>query len=63
MGDVKSWLTSKSVWGSLLAVVSTVLKMVGIDIGDTSGWELDALTLVGAALAIYGRIVAVKKIG
>lgn len=59
---VKNMLLSKTIWGALIAVIATVLKLAGIDIGDTDGWANDIVALFGASFAIYGRIVATKKI-
>lgn len=63
MDGIKNALASKSVWGGILMIVSTGLQLAGIDIGDTGPWVEQIMGLVGAIVAIYGRIVAVKKIG
>ena len=63
MDGVKSFLASKTIWGAILVMVSTGLRLTGIDIGDSGPWVENITTLVGAALAVYGRVKAVKKIG
>lgn len=62
MGDAKSILTSKTVWGALFVVGATVTQMLGINFGDATGWANDVAALFGAGFAIYGRAKAVKKI-
>lgn len=61
--QVKGLLTSKTVWGGLITLAAVGTQMAGIDIGDQAGWLNDVMALIGAGLAIYGRITAVKKIG
>jgi hypothetical protein len=64
--DVKSWLTSKTIWGAIIAAASPVaasvfkLEFPPEFSADLAG-QLGAL--FGALLAIYGRVKAVKKIG
>lgn len=63
--DVKSWLTSKTVWGGLIAALATIagaFLKVEFPADFQSQLAADAATLFGSALAIYGRIRAVKKI-
>lgn len=68
MFDSKGILASKTVWGGLIAVGGAVLGMFGFTVveGDTAGLmtHIDSIVVaVGGILAIYGRIVATKKIG
>src|SRR3972149_7562540 len=72
MEDTKKWYTSKTIWGGLIMMVSTILQVTGIV--DISPDEQSTVTegvlgvvswigqLVGAVLAIYGRIKASKSI-
>lgn len=60
--DTKGLLTSKTVWGTIIMIAATALSFFHIDIGDQSGWVEPIMSLVGAGVAIYGRIKAVKKI-
>lgn len=62
MYDYKSALQSKTVWGATIAVVATIAQIAGYDIGDTNGLANDLMTVAGSLFAIYGRIVAVKRI-
>ncbi len=68
MFDSKGILASKTVWGGLLAVGGAVLGMFGFTVaeGDTASLmaHIDSIIVAaGGILAIYGRIVAAKKIG
>lgn len=63
MDGVKGILTSKTIWGAAAVVAATVANIAGYDLGDPTGWATDIVALLGAGLAIVGRITAVKKIG
>ena len=63
MNDVKGILQSKTVWGAALAVVATLAQLAGYDIGDTNFLAEQIIAVIGGALAIYGRVTAVTKIG
>lgn len=63
MEGVKNFLQSKTIWGAIFVVLATVAQAMHIDFGDASGWTEAFVQLFGAGLAVYGRIVAVKKIG
>ncbi len=60
--ETKGLLMSKTVWGAIIAIGATIAKMTGFDIGDTEGLVNDIVVLVGAVIAMYGRVKAVKKI-
>ena len=72
MEDTKKWYTSKTIWGGLIMMVSTILQVTGIvDITpDEQSTVIEGVLgvvswigqLVGAVLAIYGRIKASKSI-
>ena len=59
MTDLKSWLTSKTVWSVLVMLAPVLSKLVGFDIDATL---TDILTIVGAIGAIYGRATATQKL-
>lgn len=64
--DVKGWLTSKTVWGGIIAALSAIASAVfelQIPVDFTTEVATNLAGLFGAGLAIYGRIKAVKKIG
>jgi hypothetical protein len=64
--DVKSWLTSKTIWGAIIsaggAIASAVFKLE-IPVDVTTELAANLATIFGAALAVYGRVKAIKKIG
>lgn len=60
--EVKSFLQSRTIWGAILAVAGAVLNAAGFDTGSLGGLEGEVVTIVGGALAAYGRFKAVKKI-
>lgn len=59
MGDVKSWLQSKTIWMILVTISPFLSKLVGFDFGATLD---DVLTIAGAIGAIYFRIKASDKL-
>lgn len=65
--DTKAWYTSKSVWGSFMAIVASIAAISGIDFDAPVKDELadifaGAGSLVGGALSLYGRFVAVTQL-
>jgi len=70
----KPWWQSTGVWGSLVAIVASGAGMLGYSVGPAdqaaivSGVEqavhlvTDAVALVGAGVALWGRIRATKAI-
>jgi hypothetical protein len=68
MIDTKSILSSKGVWGGIIAVLAALAGVFGFNVSteDTSAIvsHLDGIiAAAGGLLAIYGRIAATKKIG
>ncbi|WFR96243.1 hypothetical protein [Rhizobium tumorigenes] len=63
MEDGKHWYFSKTIWGALLAIGSSVLQMKGLQLGaaDQATIVNSAVSIAGAVgglLAVYGRISA-----
>jgi len=63
MDDVKMWYKSKTVWGSLIAILASVLQAAGVELGldDQNQLADAAVTLAGTfggLLALYGRLSA-----
>lgn len=58
MNDTKPAVASASVWGIMLVGLSTALSLAGIKIDglDDPQLALDISTLIGAVLALYGRL-------
>jgi len=68
MTDMKSILASKTVWGGLIAIAAALLGMFGYTVTPSDQVAVvDAIAAVaaavGGAIAIFGRIVATKRIG
>jgi len=55
--DSKSILTSKTIWGLLIAVVAPLLAKHGISI-DAGGFADDLVQVVGLLIALWGRVTA-----
>lgn len=55
MKDVKHWIKSKTIWAILVSVSPVLSKALGIDIDAILS---DVLTIVGAASAIFFRLIA-----
>lgn len=63
MDTLKPWYQSKTIWGALIAVLASLLQLSGhpLNLEDQAQLADIAVTLAGAAgaaLAVYGRIVA-----
>jgi hypothetical protein len=58
MNDSKPAIASVSVWGVILVGLSTALKLAGVDVPglDDPDLALNISTLIGAALALWGRM-------
>ena len=68
MSDVKTLFSSKTIWGALVAVLAGALSLFGFQIGAADQTELinaasGLASAAGGLFAIYGRIVASKRIG
>jgi cytochrome bd-type quinol oxidase subunit 1 len=67
MNSEKNWFQSKTIWGSVVAILAAIGSAFGIPIDIASQSELaDALVQVGGAIgalfAIYGRFSASERI-
>jgi FtsH-binding integral membrane protein len=69
--DSKAWYESKSVWGGIVSVLAGVAALVGHALSPQTQAALTdngvaiataVATIVGSALAIYGRLKADKVI-
>ena len=65
--DTKKWYMSKSVWGGMIAVAAAVAGAFGFSIGaeEQSILAESAVAvagIVGAVVAVVGRVKASKKI-
>ena len=64
MMNKKKWYLSKGVIGGLVAGLATIAGLLGYNVGVEGQEEITTgvIALVGAALAIYGRVKAVDKV-
>lgn len=65
--DSKPWFQSKGVWGGAIAVAAGVAGLFGFNLdaglqGDLTEWIVSIGGIVGAGLAIYGRIKATTRV-
>lgn len=69
MSGSKKWYLSKTLWGGIIILASTILSYFGYSVSETDAETfVDALlssietvaNLVGIILVIYGRIKATK---
>lgn len=68
MKNTKNIFTSKTIIGILTMIAVPILAMFGFNLDAELGESLNelianAVTMGGAMLAVYGRVVATKKIG
>jgi hypothetical protein len=68
MNGTKPWYQSLGVLGSGAALLSAVLSFFKFHVDaqllkDLSDWFLQVVTIVGAAVALWGRLRATRKIG
>lgn len=63
MNESKPIWASKTLWGAVVMLASTVAVFLKADLGNQTEWVNAIVGLLGSGLAIYGRIKAVKKIG
>lgn len=62
--ETKPWYQSKTVWGSVLAVAAALSgPLFGTHLdagmqGDLADWLASAGAVIGAGLALYGRLTA-----
>ena len=63
MTDQKQWWMSKTVWGVVVMLISSALSSTGIPLtpelqGTIVELIMQAITVGGGALAVYGRVTA-----
>lgn len=68
MTSTEKWYKSKTIWASIVVVIATALGFFGIELASADQTALveliiGAITAVAGFIAIYGRVVATKKIG
>ncbi len=68
MDGIKQWYQSKAVWGGVIAIIASLVQLMGYHISQDLQGDLadQAVTLAGAIgglVAIWGRIAATHGIG
>jgi 4-amino-4-deoxy-L-arabinose transferase-like glycosyltransferase len=64
----KAWYASTGVWGGLVTLVGSVLALMKVQLDpqlldEVRQWVLSLVTLIGGAIALWGRIRATRRIG
>jgi hypothetical protein len=64
MNESKPWYASTAVWGGVLAALSPLIALAGYEVDAGQAADLLAAlgSLVGGALAVYGRVRATAVI-
>ena len=62
MEETKNILLSRTICGAAIAVVGAIMSAMGFDSSALNGMDGEIVTLIGGAIAAYGRVKAVKKI-
>lgn len=65
--DTKVWYTSKALWGAVVAILASLLSLFHVNLDSTAQSSVVELliqgaTLIGAVVALYGRIKADSKL-
>ena len=68
MTDSKPWYLSRTIWASLITIVTAAAGIVGVPVAgiDNSALAdtlLQAITAVSGLVAIFGRLGAQSRIG
>lgn len=68
MITTKPWYLSRTIWASLIAVVSGVASLTGMPVEDAdqaalTDTVLQAVSALAGMVAILGRVGAVSRIG
>ena len=60
----KPWYKSKTIWGSIVAVLALAAGAFGYEVGPEAQGEIVTalIGVVGGGFAIYGRVKAVDKV-
>lgn len=67
MTETKPWYLSRAVWGALIAIFASIAGTFGIMLGEQDQASLtDAILQIsgafGALVALYGRLVADRRL-
>jgi hypothetical protein len=64
---VKSVFSSLTIRGALLTLLPTILRLLGLDLGDDAAGVISnfmeaGITFIGTAMVVYGRIRATQEV-
>ncbi|MBA4783829.1 MAG: hypothetical protein H2045_11515 [Rhizobiales bacterium] len=67
MTETKPWYLSRAVWGALIAIAASIAATFGILLGEQDQASLTEAILqisgaIGALVALYGRLVASRRL-
>ena len=67
MTDIKPWWQSRTLWGAVVTIVSAILGLAGVELGEADRGSLVELlaslgAAVGGVIAILGRLQAKQRI-
>ncbi len=68
MIDLKPWYLSRTIWASLITIVTAAagilgLPVAGLDNSALTDSLLQAITAISGLIAIFGRLGAKERIG
>ena len=68
MSDIKPWYLSRTIWASLITIVTAAaailgVPVAGIDNAALTDTLLQAITAISGLVAIFGRLGANSRIG
>lgn len=68
MDDTKPWYLSRTIWASLVTVVTAAAGLIGVPVAGIDNQALtdailQAVSAISGLVAIFGRLSATDKIG
>lgn len=65
--DAKAWYQSRTVWGALVAILASLANAAGVEVtagdeGELADLLVAAVGTVGGLVALYGRILARRRV-
>ncbi|HWK13119.1 MAG TPA: hypothetical protein VNS02_01880 [Rhizobiaceae bacterium] len=68
MNDQKPWYLSRTIWASLVSVMSAAAAVIGLPVSGLDNAALtdallQAITAISGLIAIFGRMRATTRIG
>ena len=67
MNEYKNWYNSKTIWGSIIAILAAVASVLGFDVNEDAQSAIVEATLqivgvAGSLFAVLGRLSATSVI-